>query len=463
MRHSLIIFLGLAAMFCLAATCGKTEGNTGNSYKGLKRIAFAESDDVFPNPERGFYNPYSYHQASSSTISETQLTAARALGRTLVYIGYYLTDYMESDIDEAYLDMIDRNFEVLRKTGFKCVLRFAYKDGYDESDHPWDASVDQALSHISQLKPVLQRNADVIFCMQAGFVGAWGEWYYTDNFVFNPSSDEDFVPRRKLVEALLDALPASRQICLRTPAFKKRILGITNADTLTASTAFSGTAQARLAGHNDCFLANTQDYGTFENNLDREFWCSDTKYTIMGGETCNPSVYSECENSLDDMEAQHWTYLNSAYHQSVISGWRTGGCYDEINLRLGYRLVLDNVYVTKNPASGSMFKVALELENKGFAAPANPRGVEIVLVSAGGDKTVYAVDTEPRLWLPGKIHTVEAEFVLPSEAGEYTLYLNLPDPEAALKDNPMFSIRLANEGLWEEETGYNRLATIIIE
>ena len=45
-----------------------------------------------------------------------------------------------------------------------------------------------------------------------------------------------------------------------------------------------------------------------------------------------------------------------------------------------------------------------------------------------------------------------------SAAGECTLYLNLPDPEFALRNNPLFSIRLANkDSMWEEETGYNKL------
>lgn len=40
-----------------------------------------------------------------------------------------------------------------------------------------------------------------------------------------------------------------------------------------------------------------------------------------------------------------------------------------------------------------------------------------------------------------------------------TLYLNLPDPCENLRNNPKFSIRLANEGVWDENTGYNRLYT----
>jgi hypothetical protein len=37
------------------------------------------------------------------------------------------------------------------------------------------------------------------------------------------------------------------------------------------------------------------------------------------------------------------------------------------------------------------------------------------------------------------------------------MYLNLPDPKPTLHDNPKFSIRLANSGIWNEATGYNKL------
>jgi hypothetical protein len=46
-------------------------------------------------------------------------------------------------------------------------------------------------------------------------------------------------------------------------------------------------------------------------------------------------------------------------------------------------------------------------------------------------------------------------------AGEYDLFLNLPDPEPTLNSNPAYSIRLANQDVWEEATGYNSLMTSI--
>ena len=48
---------------------------------------------------------------------------------------------------------------------------------------------------------------------------------------------------------------------------------------------------------------------------------------------------------------------------------------------------------------------------------------------------------------------------LPAEMlpGEYEASLNLPDPNPLLADRPDYSIRLANDHVWEDETGFNRL------
>jgi len=41
--------------------------------------------------------------------------------------------------------------------------------------------------------------------------------------------------------------------------------------------------------------------------------------------------------------------------------------------------------------------------------------------------------------------------------GEYSAYLFLADPEYRLHDNPDYAIRLANNNVWEDSTGYNSL------
>jgi len=52
---------------------------------------------------------------------------------------------------------------------------------------------------------------------------------------------------------------------------------------------------------------------------------------------------------------------------------------DEINRRLGYRFVLQQGQFTENPVAGQKFTMKLSLKNVGFASPANPRNVELIL------------------------------------------------------------------------------------
>ena len=53
---------------------------------------------------------------------------------------------------------------------------------------------------------------------------------------------------------------------------------------------------------------------------------------------------------------------------------------------------------------------------------------------------------------------IEKTIAIPSDAsGKCTLYLNLPDSKQTLHDNPRFSIRLANDGIWNDELGYNKI------
>ena len=74
--------------------------------------------------------------------------------------------------------------------------------------------------------------------------------------------------------------------------------------------------------------------------------------------------------------------------------------------------------------------------------------------------SVYAQeDVDPRYWFAGEKHILDKTIKLPADAsGKCTLYLNLPDPKPTLHDNPLYSIRLANDDVWEEETGYNKVA-----
>lgn len=432
----------------------------------LTRITFKELDTAFPNPERGFYYPYAYHFDNGdipAALTVGALNVNRMVNRTLVLTEYFLRDYIDKPIADEALALIRTNMEALRAGGSKCVLRFAYCDSDAETAKPWDAEEEVVMQHIAQLKPIFQEYGDVIYVLQAGFVGVWGEWYYTDHFNYQPSTTEDFQPRRRVMDALLDAMPSNRTVAMRTPQALMMCFGLTGADSITRATAHDGSIRSRIAGHNDCFLASGNDVGTFTNKAEREMWMNDTQYIPMGGETCGVSSFCSCANSLSDMEKYHWSYLNISYHQGVIKGWRDNECFDEIEQRLGYRLVLSDGEFTKEVKSGEPFKAVVRLENKGFASPLNPRGAELVFVSdqTGTPVHTVALTDDPRFWLGGQSHTLTAEFAAPAlQAGEsYTLCLNLPDGAETLRSNPLFSIRTANTDTWDSTLGMNRLYT----
>ena len=148
----------------------------------------------------------------------------------------------------------------------------------------------------------------------------------------------------------------------------------------------------------------------------------------------------------------HWTYLNLDYHTDVLDGWKSGGCFNDIFNKLGYRLVLDNVERKENAAAGEELEIAVNFHNDGYAAPMNPRRVELVFIDKNGKKTISRVNSDPRKWHPGA-HTVLTNIILPSDKG--TLYLNLSDP--LLPDNPLYSIAFANKNVFDSNTGYNKL------
>jgi len=416
-----------------------------------KKVTFTESTSRILNPERGIYRARDYG-SKSSILKASEVKAERTNGHALWYIGFYLTDFMNGDISQSFLDMVQGTFDALRDGGSKCILRFAYRDYHNDTD-VMDPEVSIVLRHVEQLKPLLQKNEDVIFVLQAGFVGSWGEWYYTSHFIFQPRTDADYQPRKQLTEALLGALPASRQIQLRTPQFKMRMYGLTVKDTLTSATAHNGSAISRLAGHNDCFGASADDYGTFDNEKnDRAFWKADTRYTIMGGETCGLSDYCVCSATVKDLQDYHWTYLNEDYHQGVISRWKSSNCYNDIVNILGYRLVMTDLFYSEDFAAGKECQVALRFYNTGCAAPMNPRNASLVWVASDGSKKEFKINSDPRTWHHG-YHVVNASFTPSSAKG--TLYLALEDP--LLPGRPEYSIALANEGVFDSSTGYNKL------
>jgi hypothetical protein len=408
----------------------------------LTTVTFTESSATMVNPERGFY-------VGIDLVGGARGAAGIRNGGHALAIGLVQLDaYRATPLDAALLAALDAGFAGVRAAGIKVILRFTYNSSLAD-----DAPRDVILGHIAQLAPVLERNADVIAVMQAGFIGAWGEWHSSTHGLDN---DAD---RATILTGILAALPPSRGVQVRTPMFKAAIFP---GGALTEAEAFDGSNRARVGHHNDCFLASDTDLGTYAAPVAQweDFVSKDGLYTPVGGETCGvDSPRTDCPAALAEMEANHWSYLNREYHQAVLAGWQSQGCDVEVQERLGYRLVLTQASYSPSPTVGGVFALAVDVVNRGFAAPFNPRPAYVVLTGASGRHVIRLEDVDVRRWAPGKSTTFSAVLRLPSAmaAGVYTVSLWLPDDAEALRDDPRYAIQLANDGVWNAGTGENVL------
>ncbi|CAH1271827.1 Hypp4715 [Branchiostoma lanceolatum] len=431
---------------------------------GFVTKTYSPSDDDLTNPERGWWKYQAVKASDYIVLSVSRLQTFRSEGHTLIFRYFVLDLFVNSDISAAFLTNLQADLDNARQAGVKIIPRFSYTQTSGDST---DAPLSQALRHVAQLKPYLQANGDVIAVLQAGFIGTWGEWYYSDNYstlnsVGNPIvvTDDDWARRVTLLDAVLDAVPNDRMVQIRYMKYKKRF---TDDDSpLTESEGRSGSKKARIGHHNDCFLASDRDWGTFQDlTVDYPYLSADTTYTVMGGETCNYNPpRSSCDTAERELALFHWSYLNPGFQQDVTNEWKQQGCYDRIGRHLGYRLELVSGTYRSAVPQGGTFCGRLEIRNVGYAAPFNPRQVKIVLQKDSVIVTSLVVTgVDPRDWHPGSLHSVPISVQLPSNlaSGNYQVFLWLSDPSPTISDRPEFSILLANTGVPDPLTGLNNL------
>ncbi|HEY4334870.1 MAG TPA: DUF4832 domain-containing protein [Puia sp.] len=474
-------------------------------------INYKEDTTDFPNPERGFYIPIGTSASHFKPLNAAALIplfhtehrqgkAHYTIHSTLLMREYTLDTFTSKPLSQAFLDALDRDLHTIREAGIKTILRFAYIDRTKTGDCPdvyhicppyGDAPKAIVLQHIAQLKPLLQNNADVIAVLQEGFIGVWGENFYTDYFG-DPGKngpgrimDSSWNDRNDVLNALLDALPADRMIQVRTPQIKQKAVygpGATiDSKPIAASQAFNASAAARLGFHNDCFLASPDDYGTYydygstntpqkEANAPlRQYLQADSRYVPVGGETCDDafSPQNDCSpagHAEQEIASMHYSFLNSGYNNDVNNDWDSLGCMSSIRRRLGYRFVLKAGRFPATAAAGKPFSFTVQLDNAGYASPYNPRPVVLVFRNkTTGKEVAVATHADPRTWFSGSNNWSES-LTLPADlpAGKYELLLSLPDPYASLAANPQYHLRLANKDAWEPATGYNRLAVNVV-
>jgi len=425
---------------------------TGAPAAAMQSRTYAEDPSNFANPERGFWR------------SDRYLNRLRAENITLAHAYVRLDAYRDRPLPDSLLVQLQARFDAARAAGVKLVPRFTYNfpKGLPLLRGDEDAPLSVVQAQIAELTPLLRRNADVIAYLEAGFVGAWGEWHDSTSGLHATDAE------RAILQQLLRAMPKNRFVALRYERDKVAVFGRTTP--ATYAEILGQLDYGRVAHHDDCFLASPDGWATYRPAdpaaLERQkaYLSAENEHMPQGGETCSADAVAQpliqCPNALNELARLHWSQINADYHPRVIALWRAQGCYGQIARRLGYRLRLMRVQLPKIVHAGGRLKGSIEIVNEGFASPYNVRPVELVLRRVGTARArALPLFVDPRHWSSGSARQVNIEAQVPKDVarGRYEVLLNLPDAAPSLHRRADYAIRLANKGTWEPRTGYNRL------
>ena len=484
------------SMYWLSLQPGGNGGGTPDPGTELVYKNYTESSSDIKNPERGLYKmiEYKYHKregddAGNYTSPTSSLTDQYDDNNTLVLTQFYMFDYADADhIDTAGKNYIRSVLSYVRQQGKKAIVRVSYNDKHP-SPYRQEPTLDQIKNHISDLKTTFDDYEDVIYVVQAGFMGTYGEWYYTSSFgpakggvdytIHSNNSVTGFENRREVLKMMLDSIPNSRQIALRTPEYKQCYVHPSNIASWSQLNEFGTDTLHRLSFYDDAFLYDSEDMGTFHKTWQKDMWEQQSAYLIAGGEapysSTSPSqmegyYYNNVRSAIFN---RHISYLHhdTGHHEHpgstdphdgslLMRHWHEQGWMTDIKKWLGYRLWMENLKITgTNFSSGSTITVRLKIHNSGAAPVINERPMKLVLIHNGTPVVLKDDCGEIRSVASGTTETFTFNVTMPQSAvsGD-KLALWLPDQASGLRNRSEYSIRLANSDVtWSD--GYNILYT----
>lgn len=452
-----IISLGLIIIFLVMPVYATTGSDPLDmpeyDPENIQRIVYEEDFSNFPNPDRGWYRAY-------FTDDLWGLGDLRRQGISVIMLKVNLEDYIESPISKRKLNEISKAFDAARRHKLQVVFRAAYDFDGKPSCEP--KSLDIITGHIKQLENIFTDNEDILFVVQAGFLGPWGEWH--SSYYGDPLSVDAM---RTVLFSLLEVVPESRSVQVRRPMYIREIFELEDKESmLSEETAFNGSYLSRTGYHNDALLSTENEFGTYVDpdftRQDELHWVNNhTRFVPFVAETAYLSEKSDPENAVYELDKLNAHLINIDYHPQVIEKWRQEtysgqSAYDYITNRLGYRLVLKEAVLNGHTRAGGNLDIRIEMINSGFGNIVNERDFLAILTN-GRTEYITTLNEDPRFWT-NEEEVIIREFSLsiPSDItpGNWNLYVALPGAE----DDPSYSVRFANKDVWDEKTGYNLIS-----
>lgn len=454
MKKWIAYIVALACVLSLCACAGA--GKEVSEHMDFQPLEASQSFMLNYNPDRAWrgeaYVNVGNAMTDGHTPQEDPTSNVRRFAEKyapyspqICQVYFYLTAYKnKAEIDDFGMERMQQVFDCAKELGLKLTVRFAYQNGM--AGHG-EAADDIMLGHMKQLRPLLEENIDVIHVVEAGFLGAWGEWH----------SYKDFHNQTAILRGVLEMVPEPLFVQVRNENYKNLILP-------------TEPEYARIGFHDDSFFGYRY-CADADMNPGSKGWIQimkESPYVPIGGETfwgyeCNEEVngydavrqfsafrqnsFSIFHMFIEDgpgkgYEIEKWTTLPITKEWLDSNGllyspnWfgedgtmeRT--VFEYVSDYMGYRIEGQSADINGQIKPGGRLHADFKLINYGFSAAFHMHsgfaildqdGNEVAAFPAGDPATWNCRDPENYEDSSRIAYTVSADMILPNQPGQYQL------------------------------------------
>jgi hypothetical protein len=441
-------------------------------------VTYTPAVSPIPNADGGMFENGTLTSETSASLAQhtatynNQTFGPFRLLHTYICLNPVGMDYKEcaltypdpKPLTAADLANIDQQLAKIEPAGIKIILRFTYNFPSNTTSGQ-DAPLPVLLADIAELKPIIHKYAKVIYAMEVGFVGYWGEEHNSINV--SPYTNDSIPAMTTILQAEVDAFGSDVTLLERDPPVLMALE--------PPSGPLFGTHDDRLAGdatdadtwQNKNYLLPTYDYtynqifafGTARSEV--------TPFTGIFGLTPYPTLQN-CTDLPNYFSDIHLNALNVGVGSGPEVFPQITGCIPEIFSKLGPQISLLSVKSKMQVKAGNNLRMHLKFTNLGYSSLFVRHPVYAVLTDTNGnplpqfDPVRISIDLTQIA--PGKVGDATAQINIPSSLETQNVFMALwmPDPDPELAQDHRYNYLLNNASVPNPATGLNVLFPLTI-
>lgn len=375
-------------------------------------------------------------------------------------------------LSASMLSKINSRIGAFAHTGVRLMIRFTYNMG-PIGPGAMDAPIDLISSHIDQLAPIVLKHKDLIFALEAGFIGTWGEWHDSTN------GNDTAAAHKTVLDRELGYFSGLFPILVRYPA-----------DLIQYT--WNTVPPPGLGIHDDYYDSSSDDAGTWDTCDPTGGWClsgytaSDLqKYaanisttTMFAGEF---GALDESMQSCSALNTYSYTYHSQSislnpYPADIGTFLQSEGCATSFFSQVGTRIVLQEVTLLGEASPSGRIYLTATMVNGGYGRVIRERSVYLVVLQEGkalANLAIPVADLDLRTLAASATPTPVTfayEFTLPHSvaSGQVSLALLIKDPAPTLSSQAAYALPLnsndeSDNPIFDASTGYNTIATFDVK